>query len=334
MYIARIPLRVSLLGGGSDMPEYYESGEIGEVIGFAIKKYITIYANLPLLIDKSTVKYSKTETFETPSDLEHPTFREALKIYWNNSKKIELASFADIRSGTGLGSSSIFTVALIGLLKKLNNQTFTPYSLTKDGFNIERKILKEPVGLQDGAYGAYGGCSHFKFYAGDKLEHSSINLYEQDIERIKESFFLVFTNQSRSASKCLQNLTSSLKYDNKKKAYQTQIVSFVNEGKKSLQSGDYKTLGNLMTESYKLKKDLNNDKYDMVGNSEINTIEDLLKDSSIYGYKLLGAGGGGFFLVIGKLKECKEYLTSVGLKPIPIEIDNNGCNIFQTTSSE
>ena len=167
MYIASCPLRVSLLGGGSDMPEYYESGQIGEVIGFAIKKYITIYANLPLLIDKSTIKYSKTETFDNPSEIEHPTFREALKIYWNNSKKIELASFADIRSGTGLGSSSIFTVALIGLLKKLNNQTFTPYSLTKDGFNIERGILKEPVGLQDGAYGAYGGCCHFRFYAGD-----------------------------------------------------------------------------------------------------------------------------------------------------------------------
>ena len=167
-----------------------------------------------------------------------------MKIYWNNSRKIELASFADIRSGTGLGSSSIFTVALIGLLKKLNNQNFTPYSLTQDGFNIERKILKEPVGLQDGAYGAYGGCSHFRFFSGDKLEHSSINLYEQDIELIKNSFFLVFTNQSRNASKCLRNLTSSLKHDKKKKNYQTQIVSFVSEGKRSLQAGDYKTLGN------------------------------------------------------------------------------------------
>ena len=119
MYIARIPLRVSLLGGGSDMPEYYESGATGEVIGFAIRKYITIYASLPLLIDKSIIKYSKTETFESPSEIEHPLFREALKIYWNSAKKIELASFADIRSGTGLGSSSIFTVGLIGLLKKL-----------------------------------------------------------------------------------------------------------------------------------------------------------------------------------------------------------------------
>ena len=183
------------------MPEYYESGEIGEVIGFAIKKYITIYASLPLLIDKSIIKYSKTETFEHPSEIEHPLFREALSIYWNNVKKIELASFADIRSGTGLGSSSIFTVGLIALLKKLNNQSFTPYSLTKDGFNIERRILNEPVGLQDGAYGAYGGCSHFKFYKGDNIEHSSINLYDQDIRKIRDSFFLVFTNQSRNTFK-------------------------------------------------------------------------------------------------------------------------------------
>ena len=333
MYIARIPLRVSLLGGGSDLPEFYETGEIGEVIGFAIKKYITIYASLPFLIDKSIVKYSKTETFDHPSEIKHPLFREALKIYWNNAKKIELASFADIRSGTGLGSSSIFTVGLIGLLKKLNNQSFTPYSLTKDGFNIERKILKDPVGLQDGAYGAYGGCCHFRFLKGDKIEHASVNLYEQDIELIKNSFFLVFTNQSRNASKCLQNHTSSLKNDKKKKNYQSQIVSFVSEGKKSLQTGDYKTLGNLLTESYKLKKDLNNEKYELEENSNINNIEDLLKNNSIYGYKLLGAGGGGFFLVIGKFRECEEYLSSVGLNPSPVEIDNNGCNIFQTTST-
>ena len=141
MYISRIPLRVSLLGGGSDLPEYYENGNQGEVIGFAIKKYIIIYANLPELIDQSIIKYSKTETFQNPSEIKHPIFREALNKYWKVNRKIEIASFADIRSGTGLGSSSLFTIALIAILKNLNNQTFTPYSLTKDGFNIERKIL-------------------------------------------------------------------------------------------------------------------------------------------------------------------------------------------------
>ena len=100
---------------------------------------------------------------------------------------------------------------------------------------------------------------------------------------------MVFTNQSRNASKCLQNLTSSLKHDKKKKNYQTQIVSFVSEGKRSLQAGDYKTLGNLLTESYKLKKDLNNDKYELEKNSDIDNIEELLKNNSIYGYKVIRA---------------------------------------------
>ena len=334
MYIARIPLRVSLLGGGSDLPEFYEAGDVGEVIGFAIKKYITIYASLPILIDKSIVKYSKTETFDHPSEIKHPLFREALKIYWNNAKKIELASFADIRSGTGLGSSSIFTVGLIGLLKKLNNQSFTPYSLTKDGFNIERKILKDPVGLQDGAYGAYGGCCHFRFSKGDKIEHASVNLYEQDIQRIKDCFFLVFTNQSRDANECLQNHTSALSLASKKRESQSKIVAFVEEGKKALQNGDYEHLGNLILESYKLKKDLNKSISSRNKNSVINDIEVLLENQSIYGYKLLGAGGGGFFLVIGKDIECKEYLNSVGLNPIAIEIDNKGCSIFQTIATD
>ncbi len=332
MYISRVPLRVSLLGGGSDLPEYYETHNVGQVIGFAIRRYITIYASLPVLIDQSIVKYSKTEKFDHPAEISHPIFREALKIYWNKSKKIELASFADIRSGTGLGSSSVFTVGLIALLKKLSKKTFTPYSLTKDGFNIERKILKEPVGLQDGAYGAYGGCCHFKFFKGDKIEHSSINLYEEDVKRIKESFFLVFTHQSRKAIDCLKNHTNSLLKDSKKQDFQSKIVSFVTEGKIALQNGDYKKLGKLIYESHQLKKELNQDKF--LTNSPVSDVEELLKNSSIYGYKLLGAGGGGFFLVIGKERDCKQYLNSVGLDPLPIEIDNKGCIVFNTLSSE
>ena len=332
MYLARIPLRVSLLGGGSDLPEFYENGNDGEVIGFAIKQYISIYASLPYLIDKSIIKYSRTETFINPSEIVHPIFREALKIYWNNNPKIELASFADIRSGTGLGSSSLFTVALIAVLKKLNKQSFTPYSLTKDGFNIERKILKEPVGLQDGAFGAYGGCSHFRFSSGDQIEHSSINLYEQDIKDIRNCFFLVFTDQSREASRCLTKHTTNLENKSKKRAFQEEIVSFVKDGKLALQQGDYETLGKLIYKSHILKKELNEDKYDKL--SKIYEVESLLKHRLIYGYKLLGAGGGGFFLIIGNGEKCKNYLKSVNLNPVPIEIDNKGCNILRTESLE
>ncbi len=332
MFIARIPLRVSLLGGGSDLPEYYENGNDGEVIGFAIKKYISIYASLPYLIDKSIIKYSKTETFIDPAEIVHPIFREALKIYWNNKPKIELASFADIRSGTGLGSSSLFTVALIAVLKKLNKKSFTPYSLTKDGFHIERKILQEPVGMQDGAFGAYGGCSHFKFSSGDIIEHSSINLYDQDIKNIKDCFFLIFTDQSRAASKCLQKHSSNLENKSKKRSYQEEIVSFVKDGKLALQHGDYETLGKLIYKSHVLKKELNEDKFDKF--SKIFEVESLLKHHLIYGYKLLGAGGGGFFLVIGNGEKCRNYLKSVNLNPVPIEIDNKGCNILSTESVE
>ena len=329
MYIARIPLRVSLLGGGSDLPEFYENGNVGEVIGFSIKKYISIYASLPFLIDKSIIKYSKTETFIDPSEIKHPIFREVIKKYWNNHQKIELASFADIRSGTGLGSSSLFTVALIAILKKLNKQSFTPYSLTKEGFHIERKILNEPVGLQDGAYGAYGGCSHFRFSSGDEIEHSSINLYEQDIKDIKSCFFLIFTDQSREASNCLEKHSLNLEYKSKKRSYQEEIVSYVKDGKLALQKGDYKTLGKLIYKSHILKKELNEDK-----SSKIYEVENLLQHHFIYGYKLLGAGGGGFFLIIGKGEKCKNYLKSVNLNPIPIEIDNKGCNILHTASIE
>ncbi len=332
MFISKIPLRVSLLGGGSDLPEFYENGNIGQVIGFSIKKYISIYASLPDLIDQSIVKYSKTETFNNPSEIHHPIFREVLKKYWNKKQKIELASFADIRSGTGLGSSSLFTVALIAILKKLNKQSYTPYSLTKEGFFIERNILKEPVGLQDGAYGAYGGCSHFSFYPGDKIEHSTINLFEEDIKRIKECFFLVFTDQARGASECLKKHTSNLRNTLQKLEMQKEIVSYVEEGKKALQNYDYEKLGNLVYKSYLLKKELNGDLYQKL--SSVNKVETLLKNKLIFGYKLLGAGGGGFFLVIGDGKNCKDYLLNSKLNPIPLEIDNKGCSIIQTRTMD
>ena len=332
MYISRIPLRVSLLGGGSDLPEFYENGNNGEVIGFCIKKYISIYANLPLLIENSLIKYSETETFNDPSTLTHPLFREALKKYWTKKQKIELASFSDIRSGTGLGSSSIFTVALVAILRKINNQTFTPYSLTKDGFNIERYDLQLPVGLQDGAYGAYGGCSHFRFFTGDELEHSSINLYSENVKRIKECFFLVFTDQSRNAKNILKKHTSNLRDVSKKRDTQLEIVSYVKEGKKALQSGNFEKLGSLLYKSYNLKKSLNEDEFD--SSSIIYKVEKLLNHKSIFGFKLLGAGGGGFFLVIGDGKNCKNYLEGVNLKPIPIEIENKGCSIIDITSLE
>ena len=325
--MSQAPLRVSLVGGGSDLPEYYNSGEIGEVIGFTIKRYVRLLASLPIIIDENLVKYSKTEKFDHPSEINHPIFRTILNDYWNKNGKIELASFADIRSGTGLGSSSVFTVALLALVKSINNESFTPYSLSKDAFEIERYKLGEKVGLQDGAYGAYGGCCHFKFLKGDKIEHSTINLREKELTKINKCFFLVFTSISRNAQDFLKVHSSSLKNNKSKKDYQRQIVNLVNPSREALQNGDFEVLGEIIKESYKLKLKLNGDNYKK--ESALGIVEKKLNHSSICGYKLLGAGGGGFFLVIGKSEECKLYLKSVGLKPFKVELENEGCRVIK-----
>ena len=324
MYIAQAPVRVSLLGGGSDLPEFFETGREGKVIGMSIKKYIYVYANIPHIIDKSIVKYSISETFDKISEIQHPLFRVALQKFWEDEKKIELASFADIRSGTGLGSSSTFAVALVSILKRLNGNIFTPHSLIKEAFNLERKILGEPVGLQDSAFAAYGGCSKFSFKKKEKIEHSTINLEEESISKISKSFFLIFTEKSRNALDSLSHHTKALK-DSEKIKNQEYIVSLVDEGKEALENYEFKKLGELILDSYIRKKLLINNGQ---AQGKINDVEQLLNHQSIWGYKLLGAGGGGFFLVIGKEYDCYNYLKSQNFSPIPIEIDQNGCRII------
>ena len=326
MLIARSPLRISLLGGGSDLPEYYEKDEIGEVIGFAINKYIYLTANLPQIINKSILKYSDTEEFTDPNTISHPIFRSVLEKHWETKRKIEIASFADIKSGTGLGSSSIFTVTLLALIKSLKKESYTPFSLTKEGFDIERYTLGELVGLQDGAYGAYGGCCHFKFSSDDNISHSSINLTNKNIQKIQNSFFLVFTTISRSSKECLSKHTQSIENDKSKLMNQKEIVKLVKPGKIALLSSNFRELGEIIKESYFLKKTLNGSQNDK--HAKIKEIEKQLNHQSIWGYKLLGAGGGGFFLVIGDGQECENYLKHNGLHPIKLSIENSGCKII------
>ena len=330
MFISKVPLRVSFLGGGSDLPEFYNKGVNGEVLGLAINKHICIYANQPEIIDSNLIKYSITESFENPEQIKHPLFREILKEHWDFSSKIELASFADIRSGTGLGSSSAFAIALISLLLRLKNQTFTPYSLCKEGFKIEREILKDKVGLQDGAFAAYGGCCHFEFSKGNKIDHKTVNISEDILNTIKDSMFLIYTDESRQASKYLNTHTNNLASLEDKYSTQSKIMSFVKPGKKALEDGDLKTLASMIRESYELKKTLNGDNKYLP--EKVKSIEEIFDNPCVWGYKLLGAGGGGFFLIMGEPKFLKDYLLKSGLKPITVKTDFKGCRVFSFDS--
>lgn len=327
MLISKVPLRLSLIGGGSDLPEFYDRGNDGQVVGFAINRHICIYANRPLVIDKSLIKYSHTETFTDPDTINHPLYREIIKRYLTDKSNIELASFADIKSGTGLGSSSAFAVALIAVIKSLQGERFTPYSLTREGFDIERGVLGEPVGLQDGAFAAYGGCCHFVFSHGNKVLHSSINLDTEVLEKLESSVFLVFTEESRDASKSLGIHARSLNNDDRKYEMQMKIMGMVPEGIEALVGGDIRRLGEIVRETYELKKQLNGDVDIKIG--KVFDFERVLQHDSVYGYKILGAGGGGFYAVIGDGKRCEQYLVDSGLRPVAIKIDFRGCRVLE-----
>ena len=274
-----------MVGGGSDLPEYYQKGDAGEVVGFALNYHICTYVNKPLLIDSSLVKYSVTEAFDNPNTIEHPLFREVLKKYWLPQEKLEIASFADIRSGTGLGSSSAFAVALISVLKYMSGIKFTPFSLTNAAFDIERNILGEPVGLQDAAFAAYGGCSHFRFKPGHRIEHTSINLENDALDFMTSCIYLVFTQQSRNASASLLKHTSNIVSSEDKYQLQKHITSLVPNAK-FIKSSNMKELGELVRDPTN-PRNSNGHSSNSPVHTGLEAISDLFTDSSIWGYKLL-----------------------------------------------
>ena len=289
MIITRTPFRVSFIGGGSDLPDFYEKYP-GAVLSTTIDKYMYISSHRFFEPDKIRVKYSRTETVGDVNEMEHPILREVLKEF-SIKGALEISSIADVPSGTGLGSSSSFTVGLLHALKVRAGATISKSNLAKEACRVEINLLHEPIGKQDQYAAAFGGLNIYEFKTDGDVQVKPVDITRDVIEELESNLLMFYTGDQRSASSILEEQKNNIKSDDTISALK-RMVAMVEEAKQSLKSSHLDDFGKILHENWMLKKSLASG----ITNNFINEAYDAAIEAGAIGGKLLGAGGGGFLL--------------------------------------
>jgi len=306
------PLRISFVGGGTDMPFYYKKYR-GEVITTAINKYtwvlINKWQNKNLLL-----KYSKSELVDSKKKIKHRLIKEIMKNY--NFSGLDINFIADLPNRAGLGSSSSFTVALIGALEKFKGKKINKKKLAKAACDIEIKKLKDPIGKQDQYISAFGGLCHIIFKKNN-VYVKKINIEKRKILNFEKSISLINTGIFRSANKILRKQSQKTK---KNEHIYHEIKNLVPQFLLALKNNDIKKCGKILKENWNLKKKLDDNVY----LKKFSFIEKKLNKLGVYGYKLLGAGSGGYYCVISSQDQKKKLKKIFKKKFLNIKFDNLG----------
>ena len=314
MIISKTPLRITFVGGGSDLREYYSNYGRGAVLSAAINKYIYIVVNKKFDSD-IRVSYSKTEIVHSVEQIEHPTVREALK-FLRIEGGIEILSISDIPSGgTGLGSSSSFLVGLLNALHAWKGEYVSPHELAEEAVNIERIILNEPGGKQDQYMAAYGGIQKIDFYSDERVEVRPVISNSKALEEFEESLILLYTGIQRKSTTIHNDQRSSVMA---KSANYEEMVKFADEAFIHLNDGNYKEIGRMIHRNWILKKSLSSG----ISNQYIDEWYNKAIGHGAIGGKIIGAGGGGFLLFMadqGKRNDIIECLSELRVEPFKFE---------------
>ena len=294
--ITRTPLRVSLFGGGTDYPEYFERLP-GAVVGFAIDKYIFI-AGLPLDGNQSynyRLSYSALEHVGEVDEIKHPVVRETLK-HMEFAERLDVSIMSDLpASGSGLGSSSAFTVGFIHLVNSLQRKSCTKIDLARQAIRIEREILRENVGVQDQLHATFGGINRFDF-DGSRISITPLQVPGSTLGAVSDSLVLVHTGISRRATDVVTEQVVAIR----SRAIDQELsdlYALVAECVRLLESeGDQvlPDLGRMLSASWAIKRKLS----ERITNSRIDDLYEAIMNAGAYGAKLCGAGGGGYFLAL------------------------------------
>jgi D-glycero-alpha-D-manno-heptose-7-phosphate kinase len=323
MIIARSPLRVTLGGGGTDLPSYYEKFG-GFLIAAAIDKYVYITLHETFVSD-IIIKYSELERAPDATKLKHPIFREAFALLGMDGHGLELASMADIPAGTGLGSSGSFTTALLKTLHAHNKNLVHPAELAEQACEIELGRLKEPIGKQDQYIAAYGGITCFKFLPDGKVEAWPLKLSAETRDNLDDNLLLFFTGYSRSASAILKEQDQKSKQAD---AGMIENLHFVKDlglqSQRALEAGNLREFARLMDVHWQRKKQRSGG----MSNPKINEWYDLAMASGALGGKLIGAGGGGFLMFYADDKaRLRHAMRQAGLKEVRFRFDFEGTKL-------
>ena len=322
MIISRTPFRMSYVGGGTDLKSFYTE-EPGAVVSTTINKYM--YINVHERFDSGIrVAYSKTEEVTNVKKILHPLVRESLKAL-HIEGGLEITSIADIPAkGTGLGSSSSYTVGLLNSLHKFLEKDVSPQKLAQLACEIEIEKCNEPIGKQDQYAAAFGGLNLFEFLPDDSVNFVPISISDDFKKKLNESTLIFYSGKTRSASEILKKQIRDSK-KNKNKTSLRVMAELAYQFKKELENNDILGLAELLKENWSLKKNLTND----ISNSYIDDIYHAALNSGAIGGKLLGAGAGGFLMFIAsKSKHDKIKKALSKLRSLNFEIESSGSEII------
>lgn len=318
--ISRTPLRVSLVGGGSDLKEYYEKVGYGEVISFSIDKYIYITAN-NRQDEKIRVGYSKIELKDAIDDIDHELVREALLLLGETSG-IEVTSISDVTShGTGLGSSSAYTVGVLNAVSFLRNKRLSKFNLANNACKIEIERCGHPIGKQDQFASSFGGLNRIKFEK-NKVIVSPVNVETENLDKLSRRLLLFDTSIKRRSSEILKSQKNSYK---KNKLESTKmLVSLVPEMQHAI-INDIDLVGEILNESWNIKKSIT----EKITNNKIDDLYKIGIENGATGGKLCGAGGGGYLLFYAKEENHEKLRNSLSdLDELFFSIDTEGTTII------
>ena len=323
MIISRAPFRVSFAGGGTDIPSFYEKHG-GCVLSTTIKKYVYLTIHPAFNRDDISLKYSKTENVHNYQEIEHKIFHEAFRRF--NISGVEIASMGDVTAGTGLGSSSTFTVALLKLLYTYENRYVSTYHIAKEACEIEIEDLGNPIGKQDQFAAAFGGLRFYEFMPNGFVKIEPIVMKKESYKKLEENCLMFYTGLKHDASKILKEQKDNVERDSKKEEMLLKMCDLARELKTHFEQNDVDFLGECLSKGWQLKKQMASS----ISQTAIDELYELGINNGATGGKLLGAGGGGFLLFYVPTKEGKEKIRKAfkDYKELPFELDNSGVSII------
>jgi D-glycero-alpha-D-manno-heptose-7-phosphate kinase len=323
MIITRSPLRITLGGGGTDLPSYYEAHG-GFLIAVAIDKYVYITLHQTFQ-QELIVKYSSMERTASVDEVQHPIVRECLKLVGFTNPSLEVTSMADIPAGTGLGSSGSFTTALLKALHTLKKNIVHPRELAEQACHVELTLLKEPIGKQDQYIAAFGGMTCFEFGRDGAIRAEPLQLAAETLYNLEDNLVLFFTGQSRSASAILRQQDDATRGGDAAMVENLhKVKEMARDSRRALERGELRRFAEIMNEHWQQKKQRSAE----MSSGRIDEWYELARQNGALGGKLIGAGGGGFLLFYTEDKpRLRHALTANGLREVRFRFEPEGTKV-------
>ncbi len=324
MIITRTPFRMTLGGGGTDLPSFYcEHG--GYILAVAIDKYMFLNVNTPIVDDKIRVRYTSSEMVDHADDVKHTLAREALR-HFGVTRGIEIVSIADIPAGTGLGSSSSYLVGLLNALHTLLQDQATPQKLAEEACLIELEVLKKPIGKQDQYMAAFGGLTALHIDPNGRVCATRMDLDVDLVESLEHNILMFYTNEMRDATAILKKQDDATRSRNRIVVESLREIKDIGvEISDAISKGNLRRFGELLDVHWQSKKRL----AEGISNPQIDAWYELAKQNGAIGGKISGAGGGGFLMLYCEDNKVRlrEAMRTAGLRELKFRFDFEGSKV-------